>query len=124
MRFSYSVYGLTNPFYSKTPSIDLLIDEAPAYRAAATGIDEELDAMLFWRQHRLSLPHWSRLAFIVALFQPSSAAAERVFSMMEARFDDTQSNALEDYRAASVMLRYNELQRERLDEMRREVYIF
>ena len=121
MRFSHSVYGLTNPFYSKTPSIDLLIDEVPAYRAAATGIDEELDVMLFWRQHRLSLPHWSQLAFIVALFQPSSAAAERVFSMMEAQFDDTQSNALEDYRAASVMLRYNELQRERLDEMRRKV---
>ena len=34
-----------------------VLDEVPAYRAAATGIDEELDVMLFWRQHRLSLPH-------------------------------------------------------------------
>ena len=40
-------------------------------------------------------------------FQPSSSAAERVFSIINVSFHDQQDNALQDYIEASVMLQYN-----------------
>ncbi len=43
------------------------------------------------------------------LFAPSSAAAERTFSILKALFGDLQANALGDYQAAAVMLRCNAL---------------
>jgi len=43
----------------------------------------------------------------VLLVQPSSAAAERVFSLLSAAFSDQQDSALADYLQASVMLQYN-----------------
>ena len=59
------------------------------------------------RGHLLDLPHWSAVAKKVLLVQPSSAAAERVFSVMEALFNRQQDSALEDTVEASVMLSYN-----------------
>ena len=41
------------------------------------------------------------------LLQPSSAAAERVFSLLSNSFKENQQNALEDYISTSVMLQYN-----------------
>ena len=49
------------------------------------------------------------LTFWIALatsFQPSSAAAERVFSILQ-RFTAQQQSSLEDYIELSVMLQYN-----------------
>ena len=43
----------------------------------------------------------------VLLVQPSSAAAERVFSLLNASLNDLQDHALLDYLQASVMLQYN-----------------
>ena len=43
----------------------------------------------------------------VLLDQPSSAAAERVFSLLSASFHEEQENALSDYLQASAMLQYN-----------------
>jgi hypothetical protein len=46
------------------------------------------------------------------ILQPSSAAAERVFSMLKAIMgDQQQARSLEDYQEAAIMTRYNELQR-------------
>ena len=54
------------------------------------------------------LPHWSAAAAAkVAIIQPSSAAAERVFSILNHSFSDTLTGALQDMVAASVMLQYN-----------------
>ena len=39
--------------------------------------------------------------------QLSSAASERVFSIVSASFNDQQESALSDYFEASVMLQYN-----------------
>ena len=41
------------------------------------------------------------------LVQPSSAAAERVFSVLNNSFGANQTNSLEDYVEATVMLQYN-----------------
>ena len=43
----------------------------------------------------------------ILLLQPSSAAAERVFSLLSNSFKENQQNALEDYISTSVMLQYN-----------------
>ena len=40
------------------------------------------------------------------LVQPSSSAAERVFSILN-QFSDIQTNSLEDYVESTVMLRFN-----------------
>ena len=41
------------------------------------------------------------------LVQPSSAAAERIFSILSNSFTDRQEHALRDYIETSVMLQYN-----------------
>ena len=39
--------------------------------------------------------------------QPSSAAAERVFTLLSSSFGSRQESALEDYSQLSIMLQYN-----------------
>ena len=41
------------------------------------------------------------------LIQPSSAGAERAFSILNNIFTDRQDNASQDYLESSVMLQYN-----------------
>ena len=43
----------------------------------------------------------------VLLVQPSSAASERVFSILSASFNEQQERAQSDYLQASLMLQYN-----------------
>ena len=54
--------------------------------------------MSFW-DHTVQLPFWSTGCRAILLLLPSSAAAERVFSLL--------SNRLEDYISTPVMLQYN-----------------
>ena len=56
---------------------------------------------------RERIPKWSSACKIALLVQPSSAAAERVFSILSNCFKDQQTHSLEDYIEASVMLQYN-----------------
>ena len=52
-------------------------------------------------------PNWANVCKIILLVQPSSAAAERVFSLLQNTFSRQQSRSLEDYVAVSMMLQYN-----------------
>ena len=45
---------------------------------------------------------------IVGSFTPSSAAAERVFSLLKNMFGDCQMRVLADYIQAALMLKYNQ----------------
>ena len=47
------------------------------------------------------LPHWSRM---ILLIQTSSAASERVFSLLNNTFNEQQQGCLEDYVETSIML--------------------
>ena len=102
-----------------SPSLRLLWSFLLAYRALAAGLDPTRDISEWWRQRKIDLPNWSALAFKVALFQPSSAGVERIFSMLDHLFTDEQTAALADYRTAAIMVRYNDLQRKRLEDARR-----
>ena len=52
--------------------------------------------------------NWAKAFTLVALVRPSSAAAERVFSILSDSFSSQQHLALEDYIQLSVMLQYND----------------
>ena len=93
------------PFLSsKIPSLK---EELPTYLAAAESVTCEADPLLFWRRHASQLPNWAEAAKMVLLVQPSSAASERVFSLLRNSFGERQNTSLQDYVEASLMLQYN-----------------
>ncbi len=85
--------------------IDGLKSELPEYLAAAEDVSDKVDVI----EHKESgrLPNWTRTCRLVFLVQPSSAAAERVFSLLTASFSPQQDTSLEDYKQLSVTLQYN-----------------
>ena len=66
------------------------------------------DAAAFWRASWQEIPSLAIFARYCFTIVPSSAAAERVFSILKSFFSTQQlSSALDDYVQTSVMLRYN-----------------
>ena len=61
----------------------------------------------WWAEHAAVLPAWAALARRVFLVVPSSAAVERVFSILRDTFGDDQKGALEDYVETALFLQYN-----------------
>ena len=103
-------------FLNNDATIDGLVNELPRYLAAADGtvIEEEEEKVQWWARHARTLPNWSAVVRKLLLVQPSSASAERVFSLMNHFFTHLQENALEETVEASVMLRYNNNQRKKI----------
>jgi len=95
---------LVLPFVTE-PIMAQLKEEYPQYAAADLSTDCEI--VTFWNLHANSIPIWKENAAKVLLLQPSSAAAERVFSILKNSFGDQQLSALEDYLEASLILQYN-----------------
>ena len=91
-----------------------LARELPDNLAAADGVvmEDEEEKLAWWEANSVRLPHWASLVKKLLLIQPSSASAERVFSLLNNAFSDQQDNALEDYLEASVMIRYNNAKRQ------------
>ena len=96
------------PFLPATV-LEHLKEELPTYLAKASVVassDRSIDSLEWWKNNGTKLPYWSQAAQWIFLVQPSSAAAERVFSILN-RFSDAQTNSLEDYVESTVMLQYN-----------------
>ena len=81
--------------------------ELPAYLVKAAGVTSSIDPLQWWQRNATCLPHWASAARKVVLVQPSSAASERVFSLLNSTFGDQHDNTLQDYLEASLMLQYN-----------------
>ena len=65
-------------------------------------------AQVFWKHNRIFFPAIAKVARIAFILIPSSAAAERVFSMLKRHLTKQQmTSALEDYTQASCMLDWN-----------------
>ena len=65
------------------PMIDGLLEELPTYkRLADEYMNDNADGWLFWRRYCNSLPLWYKIAAEVALVMCSSAAVERIFSLL------------------------------------------
>ena len=90
--------------------LERLKAELPAYVAKADIISPDLSALKWWKQNLVDLPSCSIGLRKVLVIQPTSAAAERVFSMLTTGFGDIQESSLNDYIEASVMLRFNHKQ--------------
>ena len=84
-----------------------LKDELPVYLSKCSDTDANFCPLEWWKRSCGDLPTWSACARKVLLVQPSSAASERVFSMLKASFHDQQENSLQDYIESSLMLQYN-----------------
>jgi hypothetical protein len=100
--------------------VALLVRDLPAYlvhvqhHPITRGGDGELEYEAWW--HACAgvndMGVWYEVATTVLILQPSSAAAERVFSMLKNLMgDQQQARSMEDYQEAAIMSRYNQLQR-------------
>lgn len=94
------------PFFNDDERASLK-EELPTYLARVADLDKEFDPVEWWKINATTLQHWSIAAQKVILVQPSSAAAERVFSLLKASFREQQDSALQDYIESSLMLQYN-----------------
>ena len=94
------------PFFDAV-ELQHLKTELPNYIAACEDVDSSHDVCTFWKNRKQTLPHWSAAACKVAVIQPSSAAAERVFSVLNGSFSDTQNSSLQNLIETSVMLQFN-----------------
>ena len=94
------------PFVTE-PLLSDLKQEFPLYVAAAEDISSDCETLMFWKQHANNIPQWKEAVAKIILLQPSSAAAERVFSLLKNSFGDQQLSALEDYIETSLIIQYN-----------------
>ena len=94
------------PFLNSQPTIVGLKSEIPTYMAAsedAPRLPTDINPVTWWKSHAMK---WVNAFRLVLLVRPSSAAAERVFSILQ-NFTDQQQSSLEDYLDLSVILQYN-----------------
>lgn len=104
-------------FLDNDAIIQGLTAELPRYLAVADGADlqtEEEEKLQWWSRNEANLPNWSSVLKKVLLVQPSSASAESVFSIMKNFFTNQKDAAPEQTVEASVMLCYNQNQRNKL----------
>ena len=93
------------PFLDSDTTIYGLKAELPA--AEDVLIQNEEKKVEWWCGHEEQLPRWASAVKQVLLVQPSSATAERVFSILKASFNEQQNCALVVCLQASVMSQYN-----------------
>ena len=77
----------TIPLLNDSAIIENLKKELPTYIAKVDGVSPTTCVLQWWKQHEITLPHWSAAAEKAILIQPSSAAAERVFSLLNNFFN-------------------------------------
>ena len=95
------------PFLNNEDTLSGPKEELPAYIAKCIDVGSVSD-IDWWRMNSEDLPKWSACVKQIVLIQPSSAAAERVFSLLTSSFTEQQIHSLNDYIEASIMLQYNE----------------
>ena len=95
------------PYFTSSSIQHELKLELPKYVAAAEGVSSSVDKLNWWKNHERDLPNWSSSCKVALLLQPSSAAAERFFSILTNSFSNRQASSREDYIEISIMLQYN-----------------
>ena len=95
------------PFINSNPSLLLSFkSELPTYLSKAEDTTPEIDVLTWWKRHEHDLPNWSTICRSILTIQPSSASAERVFSVLQTLFSPSQRSSLEDYIECSLMLHH------------------
>ena len=96
----YQINSLASIPFFDSAAITSLKQELPIYLSKSSGVSPNIDILEWWRLNGDSLPSWSS----AAQMQPSAAAAERVFSLLNNSFGSKQNQCLEDYVETSIML--------------------
>lgn len=94
------------PVLDNDDFIQALKDELPAYLVAVADLQQCADRLQWWNDQN-SLPGWQKAARLVFTLVPSSAAAERVFSLLQAAASASQSSMLDDHLEAMLCLQFN-----------------
>ena len=95
------------PFFDADNVIQPLQGALAAYQALTDDVVAEVNVLEWWSQHSKEIPSWASACKQILLLQPSSAASERVFSLLQNSFNNRQERALEDYIETSLILQYN-----------------
>ena len=82
------------PFFDSNSTIDDLKCERTTYIAEAKDISSQTEKTDWWKRKADKLPKWANACKKVLLLQPSSAAAERVFSVLSNSFSNRQEHAV------------------------------
>ena len=83
--------------------LPLLLTAAHGFTADHGSVDDFTESVLGWyKNHSSEIGAWAEASLIVFSFTPSSAAAERVFSLLKALFGSNQDMAL----CASAIISY------------------
>ena len=77
----------------KNGELERLKAELATYIPKADGISSDFSTLEWWKLNSLALPSWSNGVKKVLAIQPLSAAAERVFSLLNAEFGDLQDKS-------------------------------
>ena len=103
------------PFLDDDAIINGLAEELPNYLALSDGVQvqTEDEKVKWWARNAETLLKWAAVVRNILLVQPSSGAAERVFSLLNSNFSKGQEAALEETVEASIMVKYNSTQREK-----------
>jgi hypothetical protein len=72
----------------------------------ATSLNPE-ELLAFWSRNAHHVPAWACAARIFCLIQPSSAAAERAFSVWRTSVDDQQVVTLEDRQKLTMQIKFS-----------------
>ena len=91
-------------FVRDPETISLLKAGLPDYVAKAADVSADLNPLEWWDRQEGNLPYRTAAVKKIILVQPSSAAAERVFSLLKVSFNDQQDAALQDYLEASFTI--------------------
>ena len=77
------------------------------YKAAAAGIDEGANVLAFFQSRQETLKAFGEAAQLLAVMPSSSAAAERVFSLLRHMFGKRTESTLEDKCEAGTCISMN-----------------
>ncbi len=95
------------PFLNSELLLSSLKAELPVYLAKVDRVDSGTGCVKWWKKCETTLPNWAAAARKVLVAQPSSATAERVFSLLNSSFGNQQDSSLKGSIELSLMLRYN-----------------
>ena len=103
------------PLLAEDATIHELQEELQAYLAAAQDaiIDEEHPRLAWWKAHD-NLPAWQNVARAVYSMLPSSAHADRMFSLLQASTSSQQQPVLAHHLDTSLMLQYDRVRQAEL----------
>jgi hypothetical protein len=97
--------------------VDGLLSESNEYISKCEEYGKHFhDSAEFFEEFHNELPNFLWGYGVSALLQPSSCAAERVFSLLNDAQDESQERSLSDVLQAIVMLRYNRGRKDKSEE--------